>query len=250
VFKVIRDRFAPPKDIDRQTVKDKYLLVKLHDRVGRMADTLEYSLVALPLERFEPALVEELRREIGSQLEFDGDKLVIGHVYIERRMRPLNLHVEELRRDGDLARLRQTLRDYGDAIKELAGAGIFPGDMLLKNFGVTRHDRIVFYDYDEIAPMTEVIFRRIPPPRDYEDETAAEPYWSVGPSDVFPEQFEPFLVGDPGARAMFYEYHRDLLDPSFWLGKQERVRAGLQDDVFPYPEEIRFPRASAGSPRD
>src|SRR5947207_3269143 len=181
VFKVIRDRFAPPKDIDRQTVKDKYLLVKLHDRVGRMADTLEYSLVALPLERFEPALVEELKREIGSQLEFDGDKLVIGHVYIERRMRPLNLHVEELRRDGDRARLRRTLRDYGDAIKELAGAGIFPGDMLLKNFGVTRHERIVFYDYDEIAPMTDVIFRRIPPPRDYEDEIAAEPYWSMGP---------------------------------------------------------------------
>jgi isocitrate dehydrogenase kinase/phosphatase len=251
VFKVIRDRFAPPKDIDRQTVKDKYLLVKLHDRVGRMADTLEYSLVALPLERFEPALVDELKREIGSQLEFDGDKLVIGHVYIERRMRPLNLHVEELRRDGDRARLRQTLRDYGDAIKELAGAGIFPGDMLLKNFGVTRHERIVFYDYDEIAPMTDVVFRRIPPPRDYADEIAAEPYWSVGPSDVFPEQFEPFLVGDPGAREMFYEYHRDLLDPAFWQGKQERVRAGFQEDVFPYPEEVRFPRpASAGCPRD
>ena len=248
VFKVIRDRFAPPKDIDRQTVKDKYLLVKLHDRVGRMADTLEYSLVALPLERFDPALVEELKREIGSQLEFDGDKLVIGHVYIERRMRPLNLHVEELRRDGDRARLRQTLRDYGDAIKELAGAGIFPGDMLLKNFGVTRHDRIVFYDYDEIAPMTDVIFRRIPPPRDYADEIAAEPYWSVGPTDVFPEQFEHFLVGDPGAREMFYEYHRDLLDPAFWQGKQERVRAGVQEDVFPYPEEIRFPRVSASIP--
>ena len=244
VFKVLRDRFAPPKDIDHETVKERYLLVKLHDRVGRMADTLEYSLVALPLERFETELLEELKRECGSQVEFDGDKLVIGHVYIERRMRPLNLHVEELRADGDTERLRQTLRDYGNAIKELAGAGIFPGDMLLKNFGVTRHERIVFYDYDEIAPMTDVIFRRIPPPRDYADEIAAEPYWSMGPSDVFPEQFERFLVGDPGAREMFYEYHRDLLDPSFWLSKQERVRAGLQDDVFPYPEEIRFPRAS------
>src|SRR3989454_11522750 len=250
VFKVLRDRFAPPKDIDHETVKERYLLVKLHDRFGRMADTLEYSLVALPLERFETELLEELKRECGSQVEFDGDKLVIGHVYIERRIRPLNLHVEELRADGDTERLRQTLRDYGNAIKELAGAGIFPGDMLLKNFGVTRHERVVFYDYDEIAPMTDVIFRRIPPPRDYADEVAAEPYWSVGPSDVFPEQFERFLVGDPGAREMFYEHHRDLLDPSFWLGKQERVRAGLQDDVFPYPEEIRFPRASAGSPRD
>src|SRR5205823_13075785 len=115
VFKVIRDRFAPPKDIDRQTVKDKYLLVKLHDRVGRMADTLEYSLVALPRERFEPALVDELKREVGSQLEFDGDKLVIRHVYIERRMRPLNLPVEEPLRDGNPARPRQQMRHHRNA---------------------------------------------------------------------------------------------------------------------------------------
>ncbi|HEV8106889.1 MAG TPA: bifunctional isocitrate dehydrogenase kinase/phosphatase, partial [Burkholderiales bacterium] len=152
VFKLIRDRFAPPKDIDRQTVKDKYLMVKLHDRVGRMADTLEYSLVALPLGRFHPALLEELKRECGSIVEVDGDALVLGHVYIERRMQPLNLLVEELKRDPDPGRLRAALRDYGAAIKELAGAGIFPGDMLLKNFGVTRHDRVVFYDYDEIQP--------------------------------------------------------------------------------------------------
>jgi isocitrate dehydrogenase kinase/phosphatase len=246
VFKVIRDRFAPPKDIDRQTVMDKYLMVKLHDRVGRMADTLEYSLVALPLERFDPALLDELRCECGELLEVDGDQLVIGHVYIERRMRPLNIHVEELKRDGDEARLHEVLREYGDAIKELAGAGIFPGDMLLKNFGVTRHERVVFYDYDEIQPITDVTFRRIPPPASYDDEIAAEPYWPVGPNDVFPEQFERFLVGDARAREMFYAMHRDLLDPEFWARKQERVRAGLQEDVFPYPEEIRFPREGSG----
>jgi len=242
VFKMIRDRFAPPKDIDRQTVKDKYLMVKLHDRVGRMADTLEYSLVALPRARFDPGLVEELKRECGSIVEFDGDALVLGHVYIERRMQPLNLHVEELKRDPDPERLRVALRDYGNAIKELAGAGIFPGDMLLKNFGVTRHDRIVFYDYDEIQPMEEMSFRRIPPPKSYEDELAAEPYWSIGPTDVFPEQFERFLVGEPRAREIFYEQHRDLLDPQFWTDKQARIRAGIQEDVFPYPEELRFPR--------
>ena len=242
VFKLIRDRFAPPKDIDRQTVKDKYLMVKLHDRVGRMADTLEYSLVALPLERFSRSLLEELERECASIVEIDGDELVLGHVYIERRMQPLNLHIEELKRDGDPVRLRAALRDYGNAIKELAGAGIFPGDMLLKNFGVTRHDRVVFYDYDEIQPMEEMSFRPIPPPASYEEELAAEPYWSIGPTDVFPEQFERFLVGDPGARAMFYEQHRDLLDPQFWSAKQAHVRAGIQEDVFPYPEELRFPR--------
>jgi isocitrate dehydrogenase kinase/phosphatase len=242
VFKLIRDRFAPPKDIDRQTVMDKYLLVKLHDRVGRMADTLEYSRVALPLERFDEALVAELKRECGSQVEFDGDELVIGHVYIERRMQPLNIHVEELLHDGDEQRLRVALREYGNAIKELAGAGIFPGDMLLKNFGVTRHDRVVFYDYDEIAPLTDLNFRRIPPPSSYEEELAAEPYWSIGAADVFPEQFERFLVANAHARAIFLEYHRDLLDPQFWAGKQSRVREGVLEDVFPYPEEIRFTR--------
>ena len=150
--------------------------------------------------------------------------------------------MEELRRDGDPERLRAALRDYGNAIKELAGAGIFPGDMLLKNFGVTRHERVVFYDYDEIQPMEEVSFRRIPPPRSYDEELSAEPYWSVGPTDVFPEQFDRFLVSEPRARDIFYEYHRDLLDPDFWSAKQARLRAGIQEDVFPYPEELRFPR--------
>jgi len=242
VFKVIRDRFAPPKEIDRETVMEKYLMVKLHDRVGRMADTLEYSLVALPLERFDPAMVEELKRECGSLIEFDGDELVIGHVYIERRMQPLNLYVEECRQLGDGESLRTALREYGQAIKELAGAGIFPGDMLLKNFGVTRHDRVVFYDYDEIQPITDVQFLRIPPARSYEEELSAEPYWRVGEHDVFPEQFDSFLVSEPRAREIFYEYHRDLLDPRFWHAKQEIVRSGEQEDVFPYPEEMRFAR--------
>ena len=242
VFKLIRDRFAPPKEIDRETVLEKYQMVKLHDRVGRMADTLEYSLVALPLDRFDPALLAELKAQCASTVEVDGEQLVLGHVYIERRMQPLNLHVEECRRDGDEARLRYALREYGNAIKELAGAGIFPGDMLLKNFGVTRHDRVVFYDYDEIQPITDVSFRRIPEAKSYEEELSAEPYWRVGESDVFPEQFERFLVSQPRAREIFYEYHRDLLDPQFWTEKQERFRDGVLEDIFPYPEEIRFPR--------
>ena len=242
VFKVIRDRFAPPKEMDRQTVKDKYQLVKYHDRVGRLADTLEYSLVALPLERFDAALLEELKSEAASNIEFEEDKIVIKHVYIERRMQPLNLYLAEASVDGDAARVRQALHEYGFAIKELAGAGIFPGDMLLKNFGVTRHNRVVFYDYDEIAYMIECNFRRIPPPRSIEDEMSAEPYFSVGPHDVFPEQFARFLVSDPQAREIFLERHADLMDPAYWAGKQARIRAGLQEDVYPYPEEIRFKR--------
>ena len=242
VFKVIRDHFAPPKEMDRQTVKDKYQLVKYHDRVGRMADTLEYSLVALPLERFAPELIEELKIHAPSSIEFEGDQIVIKHMYIERRMVPLNLYVEQAVHDGDEAGLRHALDEYGNAIKELAGANIFPGDMLLKNFGVTRHNRVVFYDYDEIAYMTDCNFRRIPPPTSFEDEMAAEPYWSVGPNDVFPEQFERFLVANPRAREIFLERHRDLTDPQFWTDSQARIRAGIQEDVFSYPESCRFRR--------
>jgi isocitrate dehydrogenase kinase/phosphatase len=242
VFKVIRDRFAPPKEVDPQTVREKYLLVKYHDRVGRLADTLEYSLVALPRSRFEPEVLAELEAEAASSIEFEDDRIVLRHVYIERRMQPLNLYLEEAAADGDAARVREALWEYGFAIKELAGAGIFPGDMLLKNFGVTRHDRVVFYDYDEIAHMIECNFRRIPPPRSLEDEMAAEPYYSVGPHDVFPEQFAHFLVSDPQARAVFLERHADLMDPQFWAGKQARLRAGVQEDVFPYPEALRFRR--------
>jgi isocitrate dehydrogenase kinase/phosphatase len=249
VFKVIRDRFAPPKEIDRETVMERYLMVKLHDRVGRMADTLEYSRVALPLCRFEPELLEELKAGCASLIEFDGEEIVIGHVYIERRMQPLNLFVEDCKRAGDEESLRTALREYGQAIKELAGAGIFPGDMLLKNFGVTRHDRVVFYDYDEIQPITDMNFRRIPPARSYEEELAAEPYWRVGEHDVFPEQFDSFLVSEPRARQIFYEYHRDLLEAAFWQAKQALVRSGEQEDVFPYPEGMRFPRRPRGARR-
>jgi len=134
------------------------------------------------------------------------------------------------------------LLEYGNAIKELAGAGIFPGDMLLKNFGVTRHERVVFYDYDEIAPLAECNFRRIPPPRSWEDEMSAEPYYSVGPSDVFPEQFAQFLVADPKARAIFLEYHADLVDAAYWQACQTELSAGVQTDVYPYPLSARFAR--------
>jgi isocitrate dehydrogenase kinase/phosphatase len=242
VFKVIRDNFAPPKELDRATVKQKYLLVKYHDRVGRLADTLEYSLVALPIERFDPALLDELKSEAASNIEIEGESIVIKHVYIERRMQPLNLFVEEAIADGDEARLAHALDEYGNAIKDLAGANIFPGDLLLKNFGVTRHNRVVFYDYDEIQYMTDCDFRSIPAPRSHEDEMSAEPYWSVGANDVFPEQFASFLVANPRARAIFLARHGDLTDPAFWRAKQERIRAGIQEDVFPYPDGMRFRR--------
>ena len=147
--------------------------------------------------------------------------------------------------DGDEAKLRTALREYGNAIKELAGAGIFPGDMLLKNFGVTRHDRVVFYDYDEIAYMIDCNFRRIPPPRSIEDEMSAEAWYRVDKRDMFPEHWGPFLLGDDRIRAAFLKHHADLLTPEFWSTRRQRILAGHLEDVFPYPQERRFRRRFA-----
>jgi isocitrate dehydrogenase kinase/phosphatase len=238
VFKLIRDYFEPPKDLDRKTVEEKYLLVKLHDRVGRLADTLEYSHVALPLERFEPELIEDLKRYAASSVQIENGSVVIKHLYIERRMIPLNMYLQ----DADDRQMRHAIEEYGKAIKELAGVNIFPGDMLLKNFGITRNRRVVFYDYDEICYLTECNFRHIPEPRTIEEELAAEPWYTVDPNDIFPEQFATFLFPPGRAREFFLEYHGDLAQARFWAEKQDRIRAGVQEDVFPYPQSIRFAR--------
>ena len=244
VFKVIRDHFAPPKEMDRQTVKDKYLLVKQHDRVGRMADTLEYSLVALPLERFSAEVLEELKAEAASSIEFEGDKIVIKHMYIERRMTPLNIYLDK----ADDKERDHAMLEYGSALKQLAAANIFAGDLLYKNFGVTRYGRVVFYDYDEIDYLTNCNFRRIPAPRNDEDEMSAEPWYPVAANDIFPEEFARFLLTEPKVRDRFMAHHADLLDADYWKATQERISEGHVEDIFPYPESIRFRNNGAITP--
>lgn len=236
VFKLIRDEFEPPKQTTREEVKAKYLLVKYHDRVGRMADTMEYSDVAFPLARFEPKLLAELERSCAGSLERDGDRLIIKHLYIERRMVPLDLW---LRRAGE-EQAGHAIEEFGKSIREMAEANIFPGDMLLKNFGVTRWGRVVFYDYDEICTLTEVKFRHIPPPRDDLDELSAEPWYSVGPHDVFPEEFTTFLFSPGPLRERFLKRHPELTDAAWWQARQEEAKAGVQRDFTPYPEQVRF----------
>ena len=239
VFKVIRDRFAPPKEMSRKEVEGKYQLVKEHDRVGRMADMMEYSYVALPKSRFSVELLEELLDTCESSISCDSlGNLIIKHVYIERRMIPLNIELA----DADQERVDSLIRGYGEAIKELAAANIFAGDLLFKNFGVTPLGRVVFYDYDEVVYLTDCHFRKIPPPRFPEDELASEPWYSVGPNDIFPEEFASFLLGDPRIRKAFLMYHRDLLEVDFWIDKQEKIRKGILEDVFPYPQSVRFTR--------
>jgi isocitrate dehydrogenase kinase/phosphatase len=236
VFKVIRDAMGHPKKTNRAAVVEKYQLVKQHDRVGRMADVWEYSQVAFPKARVSETVLQELRTLAPSVFEDEGDRIVIRHVYIERRMTPLDLYLQH--RSGKAFEV--AIVDYGNAIKDMASANIFPGDMLYKNFGVTRLGRIVFYDYDEVTYLTECNFRRIPNAPSPQEELAAEPWYSVGPDDVFPEEFATFLLGDPRVREVFLKHHADLLDPAAWQAKQERLRRGSVENVFPYSLGIRF----------
>ena len=245
VFKVIKDFYPPQKDTSREQIKRKYLLVKTHDRVGRMADTLEYTSVAFPRSRISDELVAELQHFCPSQIEIDGhsgeEVLVIRHVYIERRMIPLNIYLQ----DATPEQMAHAVVEYGNAIKDLVAANIFPGDMLWKNFGVTRHGKVVFYDYDEIEYITDCNFRKVPTPRNEEEEMSGEVWYSVGPRDVFPETFEPFLLGNPAVRKVFMAHHADLLDAAFWQRHQARIRAGHVHDVFPYDQHKRFAHTRA-----
>jgi len=254
VFKVIKDYYPPQKETTREQIKGKYQLVKQHDRGGRMADTLEYSEVAFPFERFDAELIAEIEKFAPSQLEIsdrdqDGKiEVIIKHVYIERRMIPLNIYLQEafdLGLDNPKARtqVERGVIEYGKAIKDLVATNIFPGDMLWKNFGITRHGKVVFYDYDEIEYITDCNFRKVPEPRNEEEEMSGEVWYRVGPKDVFPETFGPFLLGNPMVREVFMKHHADLLDAAFWQGHKDRILAGHVLDVFPYERERRFMHA-------
>jgi isocitrate dehydrogenase kinase/phosphatase len=242
VFKIIKDRFGSSKDITREEVKAKFQMVKNIDRVGRMADTLEFTELALPRTRFSEALLAQLFEVAPSIVHPGGDNIIIDHCYIERRMTPLNLYLE----DASDEEVDEAVREYGNAIREMARANIFPGDMLWKNFGVTRYRRVVFYDYDEIEYLTDCNFRRIPPAPNEEMEMSGEPWYSVARNDVFPEEWGTFLLGQPKIRKAFLKYHRDLLDVDFWQTTQEIIRRRELEDFFPYPQDLRFcHRASA-----
>jgi isocitrate dehydrogenase kinase/phosphatase len=230
VFKLIRDKFPVQKNILREDVLQKYDLVFKHDRAGRLVDAQEFKLVKFPKARFAPDLLEELLTETSRTVRDEGDDLVISHMYIERRMTPLNLYVRTATRE----QAEKAVLDYGQAIRDLAVTNIFPGDLLLKNFGVTRHGRVIFYDYDELCLVTDCRFREIPESRYEEDEMLAETWYYVADNDVFPETFINFLGFDPHLKEVFMTAHREILTADWWRGIQERLREGDLLEVLPY----------------
>jgi isocitrate dehydrogenase kinase/phosphatase len=238
VFKIIKDSFGAPKNTTRRAVMAKYQFVFVRDRVGRLADAQEFEHLEFPRRCFPDELLAYLVRVAGSTVRVEGDRVVVRHLYTERRVTPLNLFL----RDADENTARETALDYGNAIKDLAAADIFTGDMLAKNFGVTRHGRVICYDYDELCLLSECRFRRIPPPATLEEEFSAEPWFHVGEQDVFPEEFDAFLVPPGPLRDGFLRAHGDLLDVAFWQDVQRRLANGEVVDVFPYRRETRLQR--------
>jgi isocitrate dehydrogenase kinase/phosphatase len=212
VFKVIRDRFGAPKTSTRADVIERYQFVFRHDRAGRLVDAQEFKRLRLPRERFMPALIDELLTEAAESCRIEGGDLIVEHCYIERRLRPLNLFL----READPAAAESAIIDYGNALRDLAASNIFPGDLLPKNFGVTHHGRVIFYDYDEICLVSDCVFRDLPQATCEEEETSAEPWFHCGPHDVFPEQWLPFLCIPPALCAVFKQHHADLLTASWW----------------------------------
>ena len=238
VFKIIKDKFSPPKEVTHDIVREKYRLVSRYDRIGRMADTQEFDNLIFPLSRFSDELIEELQTVAPSQIEIRDQDILIKHLYTERYMTPLNIYLET----ADDDQIRSAMEEYGNCIKQLAAANIFPGDMPLKNFGVTRHGRVVFYDYDEIATLTECNFRRIPQPRTEQEEMQSGTWYTVAPEDIFPEEFRLFFSGNVKARKMFEQIHSELYELEFWTDLQDKIRNGYVVDVFPYRRAKRFDR--------
>ena len=235
VFKIIRDDFEKPF-ASRQGILESYRNVFRGRRMGRLADTQEFEHLAFEKARFTEECLHELLSKAPKTVRVEGDQVVVSHVYIEEKMTPLNIYLNTAPEEDAV----RAIIDYGYAIKELAANNIFAGDLLWKNFGVTRFGRLVLYDYDEICPLLDCNFREIPEPRSYEEEMSATPFYAVDDADVFPEEFAPFIVPrQPALREAFLQHHADLLGPELWRKKQRHVISGELHIGLPY--QPRYP---------
>jgi len=238
VFKLIRDRFDTPKKTTRREIMAKYDLVYRHDRAGRLVDAQTFEHLKFNTSCFSPQLLAELKKDAGRTVRIGNDYIILDHTYVERRVTPLDVFLNE----AEEPEAQKIVIEWGNAIKDLAVSNIFPGDILLKNFGVTRHGRVVFYDYDELCPLTSCRFRKLPPAYEYDNEMASEPWFYVDENDVFPEEFQKFLGLRPPLRDVFWEHHNDLFEVGFWQQAQQMIQAGELPHIYPYASNCRLKR--------
>jgi isocitrate dehydrogenase kinase/phosphatase len=244
VFKVIRDRFEPPKTVTHAEVRQKYRLVFRHDRAGRLVDAQQFEEMEFRRERFTPELLAQLLELASESVHVRGDTVVLRHLYTERRLQPLDLYLRHAAPES----AREAVIDYGQVLRDLAASNIFPGDMLLKNFGVSRHGRLIFYDYDELAPLSECRFRELPHSSDDGEETAGEPWYYVGERDIFPEEFRTFLGLRGELLQTFLAHHEELLGVAFWHRMQAQHARGEVPDIYPYRSARRLRRDGGTAP--
>jgi isocitrate dehydrogenase kinase/phosphatase len=240
VFKLIRDRFDQPKNTSRREVMAKYDLVFRHDRAGRLVDAQSFEHLKFDACCFSEQLLTELKQEAGSTVQIKDDHLIVKHAYVERRVTPLDVFLEQ----ADPSAARKAVIDWGHTIKDLAVSNIFPGDILLKNFGVTRHGRVVFYDYDELCPLTSCNIRKLPESTGYDDEMASEPWFYIDVNDVFPQEFRNYLGLTESLRKVFLQHHADLFEVDFWLRAQQAIQAGNLPHTYPYARSCRIEQSS------
>jgi isocitrate dehydrogenase kinase/phosphatase len=236
VVKLIRDRFDTPKKTTQAHVMEQYEFVFRHYRVGRLIEAHAFEHLSFDRCWFSDNLLDYLTGEAGETVHLVNDRVIIDHAYLERRVTPLDIYLKE---ESD-EKTDAAVVDFGLAIKDMAYANIFPGDMLLKNFGVTRHGRVVFYDYDEIVPLTDCNFRKIPQARTDMDEMADEPWYMIEENDVFPNEFSRFLGLSPRHRELFLSHHADLLATAFWITVQDEIRSGNIRHIRPYQPHCRL----------
>ena len=238
VFKLIKDRFDSPKKTTPREVMEKYDLVFRHDRAGRLVDAQAFEYLKFDGGCFSERLLRELKQGAANSVGIRGDSIIVNHAYVERRVTPLDIFLKEAKKPEGI----KAVIDWGYSIKDLAVSNIFPGDILLKNFGVTRHGRVVFYDYDELCLLTSCNFRKLPPPSVYDDEMAVEPWFYVDENDVFPEELQNFIELSGSLKTEFLKHHADLFDVDFWQQTQDKVLAGELPHIFPYSNRCKIMR--------
>ncbi len=212
VFKLIKDKPGNPKVPSRAEVIEKYDQVFLHNRAGRLVDAQAFERLSFEKARFVPELLQKLLETAPSTVEVMGDRVLIQHAYVERRVVPLDVYL----REASHAQGLDAALEYGQAIKDLAALNLYPGDVWLNNFGVTRHGRVVFYDYAELSEVT------------------------AQPADFFPKQCCQSLGLAGELRRAFEQAHGDLLEAQFWQAMQQRHRAEEMIDILPYRPDERL----------